>query len=126
MANLYRAMGGEHPEIVPDRDMLAIWRGIEDPCATCGGSGVRTYANTATWRRAGLAGQALTADVCDKCWGSGDTGRTWTDLRKTEQRIKALENALLCALHGWETDTIRPTKPETFARCRAVLEGRAG
>ncbi len=39
----------------------------------------------------------MTSDVCDECWGSGDSVRTWTNLRaleeKTEKKIavQALE-----------------------------------
>lgn len=50
------------------------WRQIEEPCATCRGSGVRSYVNTATWR-GGIGGSVVTADVCDQCWGSGDARR---------------------------------------------------
>lgn len=48
------------------------WRGInpENACQECGGSGVKTYGSTSTWR-GGIGGCAMTDDVCDKCWGSG-------------------------------------------------------
>ena len=49
---------------------------IRHPCAECGGSGYRLYASTATWR-GGIGGQAMTTDVCDKCWGSGDATKPW-------------------------------------------------
>lgn len=75
------------------------WRGVEDPCPDCGGSGVRTYSSTSLWRR-GISGQAFTNGVCDKCWGSGDDNRPWTDLRKMEAtfddrvRVTAEDNLL--------------------------------
>jgi hypothetical protein len=56
------------------------WRGVEDPCETCGGAGSRPYASTSTWR-GGWGGSAITRDVCDSCWGSGDKGRPWVNLR---------------------------------------------
>jgi len=57
--------------------ILLDWRNIEDPCPICAGSGIRTYPNTATYHRASIAGQALTDDVCDRCWGSGDATHPW-------------------------------------------------
>jgi hypothetical protein len=65
------------------------WRGIEDPCPHCGGSGVQTYGSTATWRR-GIGGQALTQDVCDQCWGSGDAHRKGVDQRQMESALRRL------------------------------------
>jgi len=65
-----------------NKKMLEM-RGIkskEDACKVCSGTGVRTYANTTTWR-GGIGGQALTIDVCDKCWGTGDKTRTGANLR---------------------------------------------
>lgn len=57
------------------------WRGIEEPCKTCRGAGLKTYSNTATWR-GGAGGNAMTVSVCDRCWGSGDEREHWTDLRR--------------------------------------------
>ena len=59
---------------------LLEWRDIRTPCDDCQGSGTKMYGNTATWRY-GMGGNAMTTDVCDKCWGSGDKERSWTDLR---------------------------------------------
>lgn len=49
-------------------------------CGLCGGSGVRVYGSTATWR-GGAGGATITTDVCDKCWGSGASNRPWLNLR---------------------------------------------
>lgn len=58
-------------------------RGVETPCGKCDGFGTRTYPDTSTWRRGyGMAGQTLTNDVCDHCWGSGDQNKTWASWRK--------------------------------------------
>jgi hypothetical protein len=65
-------------------------RGVETPCAGCGGYGVKMYASTATWR-GGIGGQAITRDVCDRCWGTGDAHRKGTDLRKLESAFRTLE-----------------------------------
>ncbi len=64
--------------------ILLEWRYIEpeNACRDCTGSGKKTYANTATWTRAGIAGQTLTVDICDRCWGSGDEKKPWINLRK--------------------------------------------
>lgn len=65
-------------------EQMLEWRGIdlhqETPCKNCGGSGVTVYASTSTWR-GGIGGMAITADVCDKCWGSGVASRPWFNLR---------------------------------------------
>jgi len=49
-------------------------------CTKCRGSGVRIYSSTATWR-GGMGGAAMTRDVCDECWGTGDQDRHGVDLR---------------------------------------------
>ena len=69
-------------------DDMLLWRGIdrlagEEPCTECGGSGIRVYGSTATWR-GGIGGQAITHDVCDRCWGSGRADKPWTNLRKKQ------------------------------------------
>lgn len=61
----------------------AIWlaeRGVTDPCPSCAGEGRKAYGNTSTWRK-GFGGQAITWDVCDVCWGTGDRFRKGCDLR---------------------------------------------
>lgn len=57
------------------------WRGVETPCQLCNGSGRITYSNTATWR-GGNGGSAITADVCNRCWGTGDEHRKGVNLHK--------------------------------------------
>jgi DnaJ-class molecular chaperone len=54
------------------------WREIEpgDACKGCQGSGRMVYSNTSTWHH-GIGGQAITSDVCEKCWGSGSSSRRW-------------------------------------------------
>ena len=65
--------------------MFLEWRLIDPdglpPCGPCGGSGVQMYGSTATWR-GGCGGQMMTADVCDKCWGSGRKDRPWPTWRE--------------------------------------------
>lgn len=73
---------------------LLNWRGIEDPCEMCGGSGVRLYGSTSTWR-GGIGGQMVTSDVCDACWGSGDRFRHGCNLRRlrAEESKRVAEQA---------------------------------
>lgn len=40
-------------------------------CKACGGAGRIMYPSAATYR-GGIGGSAMTEDVCDRCWGSGD------------------------------------------------------
>lgn len=65
------------------RIQCLYWRGIEPgcECKECGGSGTKAYGSTATWR-GGVGGQTITSDVCDKCWGSGESDRPWPSHRK--------------------------------------------
>lgn len=66
------------------RDRFLEWRGIDKEldtvCTRCGGSGVKAYPDTSTWRHR-VGGQQVTQDVCDKCWGSGAENRPWINWR---------------------------------------------
>jgi hypothetical protein len=70
------------------REDFLRWRGVDDPCLTCDGSGVRTYGSTATWR-GGMGGASCTRDVCDTCWGTGDRFRRGLDLRRLRDEESA-------------------------------------
>lgn len=77
-----RAMDGEV------RTRLLRWRGVDDPCLKCDGSGVRGYSNGSTWR-GGAGAASITEDVCDTCWGTGDRFRTGVDLRRLRDEESA-------------------------------------
>jgi len=62
-------------------ESFLAWRNVDEPCDRCGGSGVRCYPSTAGWR-GGAAGQQVTSDVCDLCWGSGDKNRHGVNLKR--------------------------------------------
>jgi len=76
-------------------DEMIRSRGVEDPCRRCRGVGVVMYGSTATWR-GGMGGCAMTKDVCDACWGSGDRYRHGVDLRKLrdEENQRVAERAV--------------------------------
>ena len=67
-------------------------------CESCSGHGRRSYADTTGWR-GGIGGQAITAGVCDRCWGSGRSDRMGVDVRRMESEFAALraENTRLKA-----------------------------
>lgn len=77
-------------------ERMLSWRGIDavmdDVCRDCDGSGVKTYGSTATWM-GGIGGQAMTASVCDKCWGSGATNRPGPNLREVMGRCDQARRA---------------------------------
>lgn len=81
-----RASRARVGELERDRDEIGVrlldWRGLtlETACKRCRGAGVRAYGSTATWR-GGVGGQAITSDVCDGCWGSGDANNRWPSHR---------------------------------------------
>ena len=99
-----------------DRDevlaMLLEWRDVETPCERCGGSGRTSYASTATWR-GGVGGCAMTADVCDACWGTGDANRRGVDLRRLRDeetaRVERRAAELLATRLGVAYEGLRPT-----------------
>lgn len=59
--------------------------GPSQKCQTCQGQGWKWYGSTATWR-GGIGGQAMTQDVCDDCWGSGDRDYPGYDIREAEAK----------------------------------------
>jgi hypothetical protein len=69
------------------RAQFLLWRGVRTPCNRCGGSGVRGYANGATWR-GGAGVSVVTRDVCDLCWGSGDADRPFENRKAREDAVK--------------------------------------
>jgi hypothetical protein len=78
-------MGRREYDLDELRELMLQWRAIEpgDECEECGGSGIRCYGSTATWH-GGIGGSAMTNDVCDHCWGSGDRHRPWPNRRRGE------------------------------------------
>ena len=51
-------------------------------CKDCNGTGVKLYGNTATYHPHYFAGQAMTEDTCNVCWGSGDSEKPNESLLK--------------------------------------------
>ena len=72
----------EKKEKLSALEIMQEMRGIapENACMSCSGAGSKLYGSSATWH-GGIGGQAVTSDVCDVCWGSGDRTRPWTNLR---------------------------------------------
>lgn len=103
------------------------WRGVEIPCATCGGSGRRTYGSTATWR-GGIGGARMTADVCDACWGTGDAGQRGVDLRALrageEARVAERAACLLAHSVGAGMGTTREAIREIASELERLARGR--
>lgn len=54
------------------------------PCEKCGGMRVRPYGDSTTYdvRRGKGGGQAITSDICDECWGTGQQGRRGRNVRE--------------------------------------------
>lgn len=69
------------------RERCLQWRHVRTPCARCEGSGVLGYANGATWR-GGAGGASITYDVCNLCWGSGDSTRPFENRKAREKSIR--------------------------------------
>ena len=63
----------------------------------------------------GIGGAAMTRDVCDVCWGSGDKHKTWQDLRvwrdrdtemSREQAFKYLQTVFGASLSSLRKDLL--------------------
>lgn len=96
-----------------DMNRFLHWRGLrpEDACLACRGTGAIQYGSTSTWR-GGMGGAAMTRDVCDQCWGSGDRHEPWVDLRRlrdgTDAQVRREAAALLGNRMGGVFPSLRP------------------
>ena len=72
------------------KELRLTTRSIYHPCPQCDGHGWRWYASTALWRE-GPGCSKCSRGPCDKCWGSGDDGRPWTDMREVDAMRKELQ-----------------------------------
>lgn len=77
--------------------IAAAWAGVA--CKPCGGFGERIYGSTSTWR-GGASGQAMTAGVCDKCWGTGRTDKSGPNLRQLTSKPSSSADPMLCSWCG--------------------------
>lgn len=75
-----------------EMNRLLHMRGVDEPCSVCHGFGTRQYSSTATWH-GGVGGAAMTVDVCDTCWGTGDEFRHGADLRAASLQRRQWEDS---------------------------------
>lgn len=106
---------------------LREWRGVEDPCTRCNGSGVRNYGSTSTWR-GGIGGAAITQGVCDTCWGTGDARRVGVDLRAQRdgerERIAAAALTVIARAVGARFEDCAPAINEIAEELERLSRGR--
>lgn len=109
------------------KDEFLRWRGVQNPCLKCGGSGTLIYGSTATWR-GGLGGAAMTRGVCDVCWGSGNEERHWMNLRRMEaeenQKIAERASTYLFDRLGIAFKSFRPGILEFLRDLKALGKKR--
>ena len=90
---------------------LYTWRGVDVPCRACGGAGARVYPSGSTWR-GGMGAAAMTRGVCDVCWGSGEEGHPWENLREARDtmlaQVEQRARELLARSVGADIASIRP------------------
>lgn len=100
------------------RPLLLAWLGIEEPCKGCGGRGRRSYPSTSGWR-GGIGGAAMTEDVCDDCWGTGDARRSGVDWRRMRENYERQANdarlADLAKMCGANLLALKPALAELVA-----------
>lgn len=72
------------------------YRHIQTPCTKCKGVGKFRYPDTGTYKTVSgmIVGRAFTLDVCDACWGSGDSDNKGEDLNKLSENIRDLKDQL--------------------------------
>jgi len=100
---------------------------VVTPCPRCLGEGTRVYGNGATWR-GGMGVTAMTRDVCDVCWGSGDAESPRQNLRDELAALHAALNAKgaessgewLARKLGFEYPTVRRELPVITKRLRTM------
>lgn len=89
--NSHPAVVGEHA-IEAGEQILGIARQLAGhACDACSGFGYKVYSSTATWR-GGIGGQAITRDVCDVCWGTGDKNSKGVDLKTLRNLLHGAQN----------------------------------
>lgn len=84
IAVMSKLMVSQYPSDAELIQKFLSWRCIDapydKPCGDCGGAGSKAYGSTATYH-GGVGGQAITADICGKCWGSGVEGKPFRSLK---------------------------------------------
>jgi hypothetical protein len=88
-------------------------------CSECQGSGIKTYATSATWR-GGSGGMTLTTDVCNTCWGSGDANRPWPSHREIERLRAALAKITAGRYDGLEVTHYSAHECRNIARAALI------
>ena len=100
---------------------------INTVCAPCNGAGRKVYASGATWR-GGMGAASYKWDICDKCWGSGDSDAPWTNIRKLEeefeQRVKEEAVARLARASGVGLGVCKPAIVELAAELLRLSNSR--
>ena len=59
-------------------------RGVNTPCSSCGGLGIQIYNDASSWRHLQGFPPKVTKDVCEVCWGSGDSKYRWPSMHMEE------------------------------------------
>ncbi|MBI2405089.1 hypothetical protein HYV22_02825 [Candidatus Gottesmanbacteria bacterium] len=102
-----------------DKRLAYYWefvhnRGVDNVCRTCQGLGTKGYGDTSTWRHT-IGGQAMTTDVCDKCWGSGDEHRKGVDLRALRNSTHLFKSGIFKLYSGTQSTWMIDCKALTDA-----------
>ena len=78
-------------------------RGVKTPCRNCGGLGVQFYNDASSWRHLPGFPPRTTKDVCEHCWGSGDSENIWGKQmleQPTVYKAEAYNPAFQCEAGG--------------------------
>lgn len=121
------AIEADRIKLIRDPQHYLEWRDVQTPCERCKGTGKRVYGSTSVWR-GGAGGCAMTTDVCDRCWGSGDANHPWTNLREREasekKRIEERAADLFARRLGARINTLRPAMEAIALELDRLSRGR--
>ncbi len=108
-------------------EFIKRFKGARTPCERCSGLGSKMYSSTATWH-GGIGGAAMSRDICDRCWGSGDADYPFADQRKikqnTEAAVKARAATLFADTLGTSFSSMKPALEELITELKKMAKGR--
>jgi hypothetical protein len=99
----------------------------EDQCPTCKGNGWHWYGSGDTYH-GGMGTASCETDLCDKCWGSGDRHKTWTNVKALEDKwrddLKKEAFTYIATRLGTQFDSTWPALRELASELKRLSRSR--
>jgi len=100
---------------------------FETVCPPCGGWGLKWYSSGATWR-GGMGTASSAQDVCNFCWGSGNSSKPWLNLKTLQEdielEISRRAHMLLADAAGTNIGAMQPAIYELVLELEKFSRGR--